>query len=76
MEYRYYIYAPIGLERKSTFCFLRYKDGKFEKYKDGAWIDAVEFISILVGENDNFDDATKDEVNELVKNGTLYYLRK
>ena len=71
MKYKYYVYAPIGLDRKSTPCILRHKTGKFEKYKDGAWIDAVEFFSILVGENDNFDEATEDEVNRLIKNGTL-----
>jgi len=71
MKYRYYIYAPIGLDRKNTSCILRYKDGKFEKYKDGTWIEAAEFFSIFVGENDNFDEATEDEVNELIKNGTL-----
>lgn len=67
MKYRYYIYAPIGLDRKNTSCILRYKDGKFEKYKDGAWIETIEFFSIFVGENDNFDEATEDEVNELIK---------
>lgn len=71
MEYRYYVYAPIGLDRKSTSCALRYKDGKFEKYKDGEWVEAVEFFSIFIGENDNFDDATEDEVNELIKSGIL-----
>ena len=71
MKYKYYVYAPIGHDSKSSSCILRYKDGKFEKYKDGAWIDAEEFFSIFVGENDNFDDATEDEVNELIKNGTL-----
>lgn len=71
MKYKYYVYAPIGLDRKSTSCILRHKDGKFEKYKDGAWIEAVEFFSILVGENDNFDEATEDEVNEIIKRGIL-----
>lgn len=71
MKYRYYVYAPIGLDRRSTSCVLRYKAGKFEKYKDGEWIDAPEFFSILVGENDNFDETTEDEVNELIKKGVL-----
>jgi len=71
MEYKYYVYAPIELDRKSTSCVLRYKDGKFEKYKDDAWIDAVEFFSILIGENDNFNEATEDEINELIKSGIL-----
>ena len=71
MEYIYYVYAPIGLDRKNTSCILRHKVGKFEKYKDGEWIDAPEFFSILVGENDNFDEATEDEVNEIIKRGML-----
>ena len=71
MKYKYYVYAPIGQDRKSTSCALRHEDGKFEKYKDGTWIDAEEFFSILVGENDNFESATEDEVNELIKNGVL-----
>lgn len=71
MKYKYYVYAPIGQDRKSTSCAIRHKDGKFEKYKDGAWIDAEEFFSIFVGENDNFEDATEEEVNELIKNNVL-----
>lgn len=71
MKYRYYAYVPIGSDRKNTSCILRYKDGKFEEYKDGAWIDAVEFFSIFIGENDNFEEVTEDEVNRLIKKGML-----
>jgi len=71
MKYEYYVYAPIGMDRKSTSCILRHKIGKFEKYKDGAWIDAPEFFSILIGENDSFEEVTEDEVNRLIKNGVV-----
>ncbi len=67
MAYKYFAYVPIGDEVKNTTCLLRYKNGMFERYDKGKWIESGEFFSIFIGENDDFEEISEDDAKMLIE---------
>jgi hypothetical protein len=67
MKYTYYAYVPIGKNAMDTTCLVRHSIGVFEKFMNGEWIDAPQFFSILVGEDDDFESITEADAKKIMK---------
>jgi hypothetical protein len=64
-SYTYYACVPIGKTAIETTCLVRHRTGVFEEYQNGKWIEAPHFFSILVGENDDFEEVS-EKIAEII----------
>lgn len=66
MKYNYYVYVPIGKNAMETTCIVRHSNGVFEEFRNGEWLNAPQFFSILVGKNDDFESITTTNLDEII----------
>jgi len=71
LSYKYYAYVPIGWNVMDTTCLVRHGLGVFEKYVKGEWVDSPQFFSILVGEDDDFEQIDERLANKIISEGKL-----
>jgi len=50
-----------------TTCLVRHKPGVFEEFQNGKWIEAPHFLSILVGENDDFEEVSESTARMIMQ---------
>lgn len=67
MKYTYYANVPIGKEALDTTCLVRHSKGSFEEFRDGRWVDAPRFFSILIGEADDFEEVTSETAQKILR---------
>lgn len=67
MKYNYYANVPIGKNAIETTCLVRHSKGVFEVFRNGEWLNAPQFFSILVGEDDDFESITEADAKKIMK---------
>ncbi len=50
-----------------TTCLVRHLTGVFEEFRNGEWVNAPQFFSILMGEDDNFESITEEDAKKIMK---------
>ena len=67
MKYNYCADVPIGKNAMETTCLVRHLTGVFEQFRNGEWVNAPQFFSILMGEDDNFESITEEDAKKIMK---------
>jgi len=66
-SYTYYAHVPIGKTAIETTCLVRHIPGVFEEFRNGEWINAPQFFTILIGEDDDFEEVDESSAKIIMQ---------
>lgn len=64
---QYYAITKYGTTKAAPFSLVRFNQGVFEEYRNGAWTETDQYDGILIGEFSDYALVTADEAEELQK---------
>ncbi|TCL74229.1 hypothetical protein EDC14_1004167 [Hydrogenispora ethanolica] len=66
-EVQYYAITKYNTTRNNPFSVVRLKEGVFEEYENGAWVQTAQYDPILIGEFVDYESINQAEALEIIK---------
>lgn len=67
MVTQYYALTQYGTTKENPSAIARLRDGIFERYRGGEWVEDIALSSILIGEFNDYENITEAEAFRLIR---------